>query len=200
MFSASLGYVLDREADIHTVGIADSAKAALAAVATVTPDVILLDNRLPDGEGINLIRPLLDARPSAQIVMLTASTADTVLVAALEAGASGFIDKSQSLADLAAAIRAAAAGESLISPKILARLLPRLRRDADRSGVELTGREREVLALLASGLTNAEIAARMIISVHTARNHVANLLAKLGAHSKLEGLAIGVRQGLIARE
>jgi DNA-binding NarL/FixJ family response regulator len=96
-----------------------------------------------------------------------------------------------------AAVRAAAAGEAVISPELLARLLPRFQRGTQRAGGDLTDREREVLGLLADGLSNAAIAERLTVSVHTVRNHIANLSAKLGAHSKLEALSIAVRDGLL---
>jgi DNA-binding NarL/FixJ family response regulator len=130
-------------------------------------------------------------------VVLTASAADHVLVAAIEAGAAGFVSKSRSLDELTAAVRAAASGESVISPEMLARLLPRLQRNGRTRHNDLTEREREVLDLLADGLSNAAIAERLFVSVHTVRNHIANLSAKLGAHSKLEVLSIAVRDGLL---
>lgn len=198
VFGASLAFTLNNEPDMRTVGVAGSARAALTMAAASAPDVILLDRRLPDGDGISLIQPLLGIRSAVQIVILTASTSDHVLLAAIEAGACGFIDKSQSLADVVAAIRTAAAGESLVSPRMLARLLPRLRKQASGITSELTDRERGVLGYLSEGLSNAEIAARMTVSVHTVRNHVANLSAKLGAHSKLEALTIAIRQGLVS--
>eukprot|EP01032_Pedospumella_encystans_P005171 gene5171-6141_t len=129
--------------------------------------------------------------------MLTASAADHVLVKALEAGASGFVSKTRSLAELTSAVRAAAAGEAVISPELLARLLPRLHRSGRPRANDLTEREREVLGLLSGGLSNAAIAAELTVSVHTVRNHIANLSAKLGAHSKLEALSIAVRDGLL---
>jgi DNA-binding NarL/FixJ family response regulator len=96
-------------------------------------------------------------------------------------------------------VRAAAAGESVISPELLARLLPRLQRQEPQPHDTLTDRETEVLMLLAEGLSNAAIAERLVVSVHTVRNHVANLSAKLGAHSKLEALSIAMREGLLPR-
>jgi len=121
-----------------------------------------------------------------------------VLVQAIEAGASGFVSKTRSLDEVTSAVRAAASGEALISPEMLARLLPRLGRAGTAARPqELTEREREVLVLLADGLTNAAIAERLVVSVHTVRNHIANLSAKLGAHSKLEALSIAVREGLL---
>ena len=197
VLATSLAQVLDAEPDLVSVGVAGSLEQARAMIRTTTPDVVLLDHRLPDGDGADAIGELLALRPSAQIVMLTASAADHVLVKALESGASGFVSKTRSLAELTSAVRAAAAGEAVISPELLARLLPRLHRSGRPRATDLTEREREVLGLLSGGLSNAAIAAELTVSVHTVRNHIANLSAKLGAHSKLEALSIAVRDGLL---
>jgi DNA-binding NarL/FixJ family response regulator len=197
MFAASLAHALQSEPDLLVVGQAASIRDAQNLVAATAPDVVLLDHRLPDGDGVSAIAGLHGIRPSAQIVVLTATTSDRVLVAAMEAGAAGFIAKTQRLDDVIDGVRAAAQGESVVSAKLLTRLLPRLHRQAGGGGAELTEREREILDLLATGLSNADIARRLTISVHTVRNHVANLSAKLGAHSKLEVLSIAVREGLV---
>jgi DNA-binding NarL/FixJ family response regulator len=197
VLASSLAMVLDAEEDISTAGVATTLEQAGALVGTVQPDVILLDHRMPDGDGVAAISSLRAQRPSIGIVVLTASAADHVLLAAIEAGASGFLSKTRSLDEVTAAVRAAAAGESVISPELLARLLPRFGRAKVQPADELTDREREVLALVAEGLSNAVIAERLVVSVHTVRNHIASLSAKLGAHSKLEALAIAVRQGLL---
>jgi DNA-binding NarL/FixJ family response regulator len=197
VLAASLAHVLDAEPGLITVGVAGNLARARALVATTTPDVVLLDHRLPDGDGVSAIAELRKLRPSISVVMLTASAADSVLVAALEAGAAGFLSKTRGLAEVTAAVRAAAAGESVVSPELLARLLPRLHRRSPSGSSELTERELEVLELLAEGLPNADIAQRLTVSVHTVRNHIANLSGKLGAHSKLEALSIAVRDGLL---
>jgi DNA-binding NarL/FixJ family response regulator len=197
MFATTLAQALQSEPDLLVVGLATSIREARELVASATPDVVLLDHRLPDGDGVRAISELHAIRPSAQIVMLTASASDRVLVAAMEAGAAGFIAKTQRLDDVLAGVRAAAEGESMVSAKLLGRLLPRLQKRAGAPGAELTEREREILDLLATGLSNADIARRLTISVHTVRNHMANLSAKLGAHSKLEVLSIAVREGLV---
>ena len=196
MFASSLAQALEAEDDLLVVGVATTLDGARSQTRAAAPDVVLLDHRLPDGDGVNSITTLQQLRPSVQVVMLTATTSDRVLVAAMEAGAAGFIAKTQPLDDVLDGVRAAAQGESVVSPKLLSRLLPRLHR---RSGstTTLTDRERQILDLLAQGLPNAEIAAALSLSVHTVRNHVANLSAKLGAHSKLEVLAIAVRDGLV---
>ena len=197
VLTASLALVLDDQPGMTTVGVAGTLAKARALLATSAPDVVLLDHRLPDGDGVEAIPELRAIRPSIGVVVLTASAADHVLVAAIEAGAAGFVSKTRGLGEVTAAVRAAAAGESVISPEMLARLLPRLQRGGRSGGTDLTEREREVLGLLADGLSNAAIADRLTVSVHTVRNHVANLSAKLGAHSKLEALSIAVRDGLL---
>lgn len=200
VLAASLAAVLDAEPDLTSVGIASTLAKARAMIPTAAPDVLLLDHRLPDGDGVAAMPELQALRPSMQVVVLTASAADHILVNALEAGAAGFLSKTRSLAEVTSAIRAAASGEAVISPEMLARLLPRIsrtQRGGPPRGNDLTQREREVLGLLADGLTNAAIAERLVVSVHTVRNHIANLSGKLGAHSKLEALSIAVREGLL---
>jgi DNA-binding NarL/FixJ family response regulator len=197
MFAASLAHALQSEPDLLVVGQATSISEAQQLMSSTAPDVVLLDHRLPDGDGVAKIGDLRSIRPSAKIVVLTATASDRVLVAAMEGGAAGFIAKTQRLDDVIAGVRAAAQGESVVSAKLLTRLLPRLHRHSGGGRTELTDREREILDLLAKGLSNADIAQELTISVHTVRNHVANLSAKLGAHSKLEVLAIAVREGLV---
>lgn len=197
VLAASLSMVLDAESDIRAVGVATTLAQARDLIRSTRPDVLLLDHRMPDGDGVADIPRLRALRPEIGIVVLTASAADHVLLTAIENGASGFLSKTRSLDEVTAAVRAAAAGESVISPELLARLLPRFGRGTPHSGEELTEREREVLALVAEGLSNAAIAERLVVSVHTVRNHVASLSAKLGAHSKLEALSIALRQGLL---
>jgi DNA-binding NarL/FixJ family response regulator len=177
--------------------VAGTLQQARSLMVTACPDVVLLDHRLPDGDGVGAIRELLALCPGAAVVVLTASAGDAVLIEAIEAGAAGFLSKTRSLAEVTSTVRAAATGEAVISPELLARLLPRLHRGGRGGADELTEREREVLTLLAEGLSNAGIAERLTVSVHTVRNHVANLSAKLGAHSKLEALSIAIRQGLL---
>jgi DNA-binding NarL/FixJ family response regulator len=193
----SLVRVLAAEPDIEPVGVAPTLARAMAMVAENHPDIVLLDHSLPDGEGADAVGPLLDAQPGLYVVMLTASTSDRVLGAAMEAGAAGFISKSSGLDELVGAVRSAARGDAVVSPQLLGRLLTRMRRDAQGVGHDLTEREREILSLLAKGLTNVAISEQLFLSVHTVRNHIANLSAKLGAHSKLEALSIAVREGLV---
>jgi DNA-binding NarL/FixJ family response regulator len=196
VLSGSLALVVDAEKDMESVGIARNLDEARARVANRAPDVILLDRRLPDGDGIEAIAELRELRPEAKVVVLTASDNDQVLVQAIESGASGFLSKSRGIGEVIGAVRSAAAGEAVISGEMLSRLLPKLTRNGGPS-VDLTPREQDVLELLAEGKSNAAIAEALFVSVHTVRNHVANLSSKLGAHSKLEALSIAVRRGLL---
>jgi DNA-binding NarL/FixJ family response regulator len=197
MFASSLAMAISHEDDIDVVGTAQTLAGARNMVATLTPDVVLLDHRLPDGLGVGAIGELKELAPEAKIVVLTAVAEDSMLVAATEAGCAGFVLKTSPLDELVAAVRTAAAGEMLVSTALLARLLSRLRHERDAPDSVLTAREREILQLIAEGLTNAAISARLFISVNTVRNHVQNVLAKLGVHSKLEALSVAIRDGLI---
>jgi DNA-binding NarL/FixJ family response regulator len=197
--AASLAYRLGRETDMVDVGLAGTLTEARELIPEVEPDVVLLDHHLPDGDGVAAIVELRSLRPSMRFVVLTASESDDVLVAAMEAGASGFVSKTRGLADITTAVRAAAAGESVVTNEQLSRLLPRMARRRAQDLPSLTAREQQVLELIADGLTNDAIAERLVVSRNTVRNHVANLSGKLGAHSKLEVLAVAMREGLLPR-
>lgn len=197
MFAESLRVALAGEADFEVVGTASTLRQAEALVNALAPDVVLLDHRLPDGLGVDAIGRFKTLRPGVQVVILTASADDSVLVQATEAGCAGFVLKTSPLDELISAVRTAAAGEIMISGELLSRLLSRLRLRQESPRSELTAREHEILQLIAQGLTNGAIAKELFISVNTVRNHVQSLLTKLEAHSKLEALSIAIRDGLI---
>lgn len=197
MFSGGVANVLAAEDDIDVIGTAADLASARRRLAVEPVDVLLLDQRLPDGSGVEAIPELKRLAPATKIVVLTAAADDAVLVRAMENGCSGFLEKSRSVEELVASVRAAAAGEAMMSPALLARLINRMHRGSRGLGSDLTAREQEVLVLLAGGRSNAAIADSMHVSINTVRNHVANVLAKLGVHSKLEALSVAVREGLI---
>jgi DNA-binding NarL/FixJ family response regulator len=199
VFADGLAALLSGEPDVAVAGIASGVADAGALAAQVRPDVVLMDYELLDGTGIEATLAVRSACPTASVVMLTSYSDDTVLLAAIEAGCSGFLTKHRAGREVVDAVRTAAAGEVLISPALLARLLPRLRREPIRAASALTARELQVLELLAEGLSNHAIADRLSVSHNTVRNHVQNLLAKLDAHSRLEAVATAVRQGLVER-
>jgi len=199
MVATSLSLALGQAPQLRVVATADSLAAARAALAAEPPDVVVLDEELPDGAGVDAIEEFRAIAPDVKVILLTAAADDATLVAATEAGCSGYLMKTGSIEELEAAVRAAAAGEVLISPSLLGHLVARVRRPEERRGSDLTARELEVLRLIAEGLDNATIAERLGLSVNTVRNHVQNILSKLNVHSKLEALAVVVREGLLGR-
>jgi two-component system response regulator DevR len=197
MFADGLARLLTDEDDIEVVAIAPTVADGIAQAVSVAPDVALIDYLLTDGNGVQLAAEIKRQAPAVMIVMLTGSADDNVLLAAIEAGCSGYLTKERAAAEVATAVRLAAAGEALISPRELARLLPRLNRNYRSPGSDLTEREREILMLMSQGMANAAIARQLHLSVNTVRNYVQAILVKLDAHSKLEAVASGVREGII---
>lgn len=197
MFAESLARLLADEPDITVRGIAPDHAGAVALVERFRPRVVLLDYHLPGTDGVSVARDLKSRWPGTMVVMLTGNDADQVLVGAIEAGCSGFLTKDRASRDVAEAVRGAAAGEALVSPAQLARLLPRLHRTERPAGPELTARELEVLQRLATGATNKAIAEELFLSVNTIRNYVQAVLTKLDAHSKLEAVSTAVRLGIV---
>lgn len=193
MVAQSLRVVLELEDDIEVVAIANSVAEGVAGAATHQPDVILMDYYLPDGDGITAAARITTEHPGIKIVLLTGSDDRDALRRAVDAGFLGYLDKAEPFDQLAAAVRVAATGHVVISADDFAKVVP-----GSRSGVpSLTRREREILHLIAEGLTNKAIAERLVLSVHTVRTHVQTILAKLGAHSKLEAVAVAKRRRLL---
>jgi len=168
------------------------------------PDVVLMDIEFRGPmNGIEATRRIKQTSPSTKVVIMTAHEDEGLLVEAVEAGASGFLRKTEGVDEFIAAVKAAADGEILIDRVALARLLPKVarereaRRDAQLLIAQLTEREREILGHLAKGLRNDDIASKLFISPQTVQTHVRNLLSKLGVHSKLEAVAFAVRHGAV---
>ncbi|MDA8261335.1 MAG: response regulator transcription factor [Actinomycetota bacterium] len=197
MFAESLARLLEDERDITVVGVGSNQTDALHLARRLRPSVALIDYQLPDVDGVTLARQLKVIDASMLLVMLTGVGDDALLLEAIEAGCSGFITKDRAAAEVADAVRAAASGEALISPHMLARLLPRLSREEPAGRHGLTEREVEVLARMARGLSNRAIADELYLSVNTVRNHVQSILGKLGVHSKLEAVSVPIRTGII---
>lgn len=197
MVAEVLTSALGEEEDLEVVGMAHSVSEALAAAEAKQPDVVLMDYRLPDGDGASATQQIRDRRPETRVVILTAFADEGSLVAALEAGCSGFITKDRAFKEVVSAVRAAHEGEALISQELLARLLPKIQRRSRGLGSNLTARELEILGMLADGVSNASIAEGLTLSLNTVRNHVQNIITKLGAHSKLEAVANAAKEGIL---
>ncbi len=186
---------LEAEADLVVVGEAASAADALEAVAQSRPDVAVLDVRLPDGDGVEVCREIRSAYPEVACLMLTSFADDEALAHAIMAGASGYVLKEIRGNDLVASVRAVAGGRSLVDAATTQRVLGQLRRQAaERSALsQLTGRELDILALIAEGKTNRQIGAELYLAEKTVKNYVSNLLAKLDMGRRAEAAAYAAR-------
>lgn len=193
LLRTGLAGIVDTAPDMTVVGCAADGREAVRLARNVSPDVVLMDIRMPGMDGLEATHQIVASTP-ARILILTTFDLDGYVYSALRNGASGFLVKDTAPADLLAAIRVIAAGDALLSPGVTRRLIERFARQpaspAERPPAvlpdEVTAREREVLALIAAGLTNSEIAAELFITVGTAKTHVAHLLAKLGARDRVQ--------------
>jgi DNA-binding NarL/FixJ family response regulator len=195
MVAEGFARIIAAEADLECVGIASTLAEAMPLVEHTSPDVVLMDFHLPDGDGSQGTRDILARRPSTKVMMLSGAYGDDLAARAIEAGCSGFLNKTRPASDIVTSIRAVARGELVVSANELAGALERFRSGA--VGERLTAREREVLRHLAQGQSNEDIAKELYVSPHTVRNHVQNILTKLNAHSKLSAVAIAMRLGIL---
>ncbi|GCE48995.1 LuxR family two component transcriptional regulator [Thermosporothrix hazakensis] len=179
------------ETDITIVGEASNGAEAVAKAGLLSPDVILLDVRMEKMDGIKACREIKSQFPHIRILMITSYTDDKAVLASVMAGASGYLLKNVSRNELLKAIRAIAAGQSLLDPRKAQQIIKQA------PGNELTEREREVLTLVARGLTNKQIAEQLSVSEKTARNHVSHILEKLGLSRRSEAAAYAVEHNLI---
>ncbi|GAA3446234.1 response regulator transcription factor [Planomonospora venezuelensis] len=197
MVAEAIGMALDRADGMEVVARSRSIAAAVADADRFRPDVVVLDRRLPDGDGISVIGRLAEAAPGARILVLTGEATASVAARVAEAGGAGLVLKSSGLRELEAAVREVAAGRVAFAPELMAGVLERLTGRARRPGGGLTGREKEALSMLAEGLSTDQVAERLGVARNTARNHIQRVLEKLGARSKLEAVAIARREGLV---
>ena len=197
MVAESLRLALDGAPDLSVLGVATTMDVLVPLAAARRVDMILLDQRLADTGVADAVARIREASPNSKILMLTVGQNESAAVVALEAGCAGVVPKAASLDDLVSAVRATASGQLQVGQELLAQLVPRLSRGYREPGADLTIREREVLALVAEGLSTSDMASHLFVSTNTVRNHVQSILSKLGAHSKLEALVIATRVGLL---
>lgn len=195
-----LRMILDAEPDITVVGDAVNGQEALTQVDRLGPDVVLMDIRMPRMDGLEATRRLSAEGCGARVVVLTTFDLDEHVYAALSAGASGFLLKDAPASQLLHAIRVAMAGDALLAPSVTRRLIAQFADGAPASRpappADLTVRETEVLTLMAQGLSNAEIAAHLVVGEATVKTHVARVLAKLGVRDRVQAVVLAYRSGL----
>jgi two-component system, NarL family, response regulator LiaR len=202
LFRAGLASLLSAEDGIEVVGQASGGKMGVRLATELRPDVVLMDVRMPDLGGPEATRLILEREPDIKVLALTVSSEDADVSAALQAGAVGFLAKDTPIDSLVVAVNAAASGAAWLSPRAAEVVLGRIRTVAPPPSVDakpleqLSERELDVLRLIADGMENAEIAETLSISPRTAKNHVSNILAKLGLPSRVQAAVYAVRQGV----
>jgi DNA-binding NarL/FixJ family response regulator len=195
--------ILDLQDDVEVVGSVADGVAAVSAVRSLAPDVVLMDVRMPVMDGIEATRRIVAGSPAPpRVLVLTTFDLDEYVFAALQAGASGFLLKDTPRASLLAAVRAVAAGDVLLSPVVTRRLVERFARRPAASSAEetwggLSPRERDVAELIARGLSNAEIAAELVVSEATVKSHVAHVLTKTGLRDRVQVVVRAYETGLV---
>jgi DNA-binding NarL/FixJ family response regulator len=182
-----LAALINDQKDMTVVGKAGSVAESIQRASELQPDVVLMDFRLTDGTGADAGAGIRRARPDTKLIFLTREDTDVARFAALEAGASAFIHKSRAAQEVVDAIRTVSQGGTLFTPRSIASLLNK-RREIESQLERLTGREKEVLRLMAGGTSSRDIASRLGISYTTVRTHIRSLGSKLGVHSKLEAI------------
>jgi DNA-binding NarL/FixJ family response regulator len=202
LFRTGVASLLGSQPGIEVVAQASGGRAGVRLASELRPDVVLMDLRMPDLDGVEATRAILERRPVTRVLALTVLTGDDDIAAALQAGSCGFLAKDTPIPEILAAVRAAARGSAWLSPRAAALVLGSLRRanaggEPDLAEVEtLSPREQDVLRLIAHGKENAQIAEMLNISPRTVKNHVSSILAKLGLPSRIQAATYAVRRGL----
>jgi DNA-binding NarL/FixJ family response regulator len=204
-----MGYrmVLDAQPDLSVVGEAENGLEAIELTARLTPDVVLMDVRMPDLDGVQATERIVASGSASRIIVLTTFDLDEYAYGALRAGASGFLLKDAPPPDMLSAIRAVATGDAVVAPSVTRRLLSQFARHlpgpeqppgpADARVESLTRREREVLVEVARGLSNAEVAQRLVLSEATVKTHVGSILSKLGLRDRVQIVVFAYESGLV---
>jgi two-component system response regulator DevR len=191
--------LLAGRADMRVVAEAGTSADAIEAAARETPDIVIMDVRLPDGSGVEACRAIREILPATRVIMLTSYPDDEALYASIVAGASGYLLKQTRARALVEAIDTVSKGRALLDPDVTAKVLERVRRgraDEDPALASLTDQERRVLEQLATGKTNREIGEALFLSEKTVKNYVSRILEKLGLHRRAEAAAFAARRGM----
>ncbi|WP_043498849.1 response regulator [Georgenia sp. SUBG003] len=199
-----LAAILAADATVEVVGEVSDGPSAVRRAAVLRPDVVLMDVQMPGGDGITATAEVLAAAPGTRVVVLTTFDLDEYVLGALRAGASGFLVKTTPPAQLVAAVKACAAGDSVLGPTVVARLVETYLAYGQGAGTpglaDLTAREQEVLVAMARGWSNAEIGAHLFLAETTVKTHVTRVLAKLGVRDRVQAVVVAHRAGLVPRD
>jgi DNA-binding NarL/FixJ family response regulator len=187
--------VLESQPDIEVVGEAADGEAAVQMANSLSPDIVLMDLRMPVMDGVTALREIRTRNPQCQVLVLTTYDSDADILPAIEAGASGYLLKDSTREELYAAIRAAARGETVLAPAVAARLVGRMRAPAEE---KLSSRELEVLQLVAEGGSNSEIASRLHISQATVKSHLIHIFGKLGVSDRTAAVTVALKRGILS--
>jgi DNA-binding NarL/FixJ family response regulator len=205
LLRSAFSSLIEAQDDLEVVGVAANGQEAVELAARLAPDVVVMDVRMPVRDGIEATRRITRDRPGARVLILTTFDLDEYVFEALRAGASGFALKSRPPEELLSGIRTVAAGEALLAPSVTRRLIAHFT-DRSRAAAkmpwalaQLTDREREVLGLVARGLSNAELAATLHVTLPTAKTHVSRLLTKLGARDRTQLAIFAYESGIVPR-
>ncbi len=198
MLRKGLRFFLAGFDDLELLGEAASGKEAIRLCAELEPDVVLMDMVMPDMDGATATKAILDQTPTIQVIALTSFQEEDLIERALRAGAISYLLKNVSAQTLAEAIRQAHAGHSVLAPEATEALVKATRQRASHHDYGLTERETEVLSLLVDGLSNAEIAEQLVVSVATVKFHMRNILSKLGVSSRAEAIAMAWHEGILS--
>lgn len=201
LFRKGLRSLLESEADIEIVSEASNGQEALDKVLAYDPDLVLMDIHMPGCDGVQGVRLIKSERPAVKVVMLTVSDEDDDLFEAIKSGADGYLLKNLRPEELVEMLHSVMANQAAVSPGVASKLLGEFRRrprqeEAVPGGPGLTAREREVLQLVAEGLSNAEIASRLVVVEGTVKNHLHNILEKLHLENRVQAAAYALREGL----
>ncbi len=186
--------MLESQPDFEVVGEASDGEAAVRITETLKPEIVLMDLRMPEMDGVTALREIKASNPQVQVLVLTTYDSDADILPAIEAGASGYLLKDSSREELYTAIRATARGETVLAPAVAARLVGRMRAPAEE---QLSSRELEVLQLVAEGDSNSEIASRLHISQATVKSHLIHIFGKLGVSDRTAPVMVALRRGIL---